>query len=268
MIVTLSSIPARFQYLPRFFQALQSQHFKPDAVELYLPRRYRRFPGEVPSLPPLPSWVSVVWMEEDIGPASKVLPASRAWAGKPVDILYCDDDHHYDPHWSRRFAEQRRHMPDVALCEKPMRTDDIGLVRHQVKELPRGYTYKTTKTLYKAIKLLTLGRVRLERRRIVEGYVDIMEGYAGCMVKPDWFADVDFQIPDVFWTVDDIWLSGMLAVKGIKIHTTEKPVLTREFQEAHIAAAPLWKHVENGVGRHEANLRCARYLAETYGIWQ
>ncbi|MBD0417554.1 hypothetical protein [Oryzicola mucosus] len=268
MIITLSSIPSRFQFLPRFFNVLASQELKPEAVELYVARRYRRFPGEVPALPPLPDWVTVTWIDEDIGPASKVLPACRKWAGRDIDILYCDDDHAYDRMWAMRFQQQRDRMPDVALCEKPMRADDVGLERKQVSDFPRGYTYLTDKTLYKFVKLATLGFVRLERKRIVEGYADIMEGYAGCMVKPDWLADADFDIPDVFWTVDDIWLSGILAVKSIKIHTTKNPVITKEFRDAHLFASPLWKHIENGIGRHEANRRCAVYMSETHGIWK
>ncbi|MFY8147512.1 MAG: hypothetical protein ACOVME_13030, partial [Rhodobacter sp.] len=47
----------------------------------------RRFPGAVPSLPPLHEWVDVIHCDDDLGPATKVLPAAARWRGTETDLL-------------------------------------------------------------------------------------------------------------------------------------------------------------------------------------
>ena len=63
MILSFTSIPPRFPFLGRVIQQLEKQTVRPDAVELYLPRTYRRFPGERPALPKLPDWVKIIDIE-------------------------------------------------------------------------------------------------------------------------------------------------------------------------------------------------------------
>ena len=42
------------------------------------------------------------------------------------------------------------------------------------------------------------------------GFADILQGLGGVVVRPDFFDDEAFDIPDILWAVDDVWLSGML----------------------------------------------------------
>jgi hypothetical protein len=49
------------------------------------------------------------------------------------------------------------------------------------------------------------------------GYIDILEGWDGVVVRPEFFDDFAWQIPDILWTVDDVWLSGCLERQGIPI---------------------------------------------------
>ena len=117
MIISITTIPPRMPFLPAFFANLSRQRLKPDVIELYVAKSYRRFPGEVPALPALPDWVKVVTLDADMGPATKVLPAARAWRGKDVDILFGDDDRRYDPLWTTRFAAMRTRVKDEVICE-------------------------------------------------------------------------------------------------------------------------------------------------------
>jgi hypothetical protein len=50
-----------------------------------------------------------------------------------------------------------------------------------------------------------------------------------------------FDIPDLLWTVDDIWLSGQLAVNGV----------------------PIRKITDH----EQANRACIRHFQREYGIW-
>ena len=86
MILTFTTIPPRLPLLGPALAAFAAQKHRPDAVELYLPKVWRRFPGERPSLPPLPDWVTVVEVDHDHGPATKVLPALERYRGRDIDI--------------------------------------------------------------------------------------------------------------------------------------------------------------------------------------
>jgi hypothetical protein len=58
-----------------------------------------------------------------------------------------------------------------------------------------------------------------EMRRPVReaGYVDILQGLGGAVVRPEFFDDAAYDIPEVIWAVDDVWLSGILAKNGVPI---------------------------------------------------
>jgi hypothetical protein len=116
LIVTLSTIPSRFESISRTIDSLLAQDIKVDAIELYLPKQYRRFPDWKQTVPALDSSVDVVMIDTDLGPATKVLPACERYAGKSVDILYCDDDQIYPPGWARSFIDARRYHPNEAIA--------------------------------------------------------------------------------------------------------------------------------------------------------
>ena len=40
--------------------------------------------------------------EQDLGPATKVLPAVEEYAQEDVAVIFCDDDKIYDPNWAAR----------------------------------------------------------------------------------------------------------------------------------------------------------------------
>ena len=268
MIITCTTIPPRMKYLPGFFANLARQRHRPDGVELYVPYSYRRFPGQIPSLPRLPSWVTVVRIEEDYGPATKILPAVRKWQGQDIDILFCDDDRLYDRDWAARFAEARATYPDYAICEKGLPLSRMGLTDNAMQNPDRP---PPVPAMFSPLRRLAwrygFGVLFPNRKAYTSpGYVDVMEGFCGCLVKPDWFDEEVFDIPPVLWTVDDVWLSGHLARRGITIRTTDKPLISAPFRvssENH----PLYTHVEEGADRFEANAACMRYFQKTYGVW-
>jgi hypothetical protein len=267
MIITCTTIPPRMKFLPGFFANLGRQKHRPEAVELYVSYSYRRFPGQVPSLPSLPSWVTVHWIEEDYGPATKILPAAKRWQGKDVDLLLCDDDRLYDKNWAGRFASARAKYPAFALCEKGLSRETAGLPpADEVPGRPRPKPY-TLSIARRMAWRYGLG-VFFPNRRAYDssGFVDVFEGFCGCLVKPGWFDDAVYDIPEILWTVDDIWLSGHLTRRGIAIRTTDAPLISAPFRMSE-RNNPLYDHVEQGADRFEANRRCAAYFQKTYGIW-
>lgn len=270
MILTFTTIPPRFALLGEALRSIEAQKLRPDAVELYLPRTYRRFPGQRPALPPLPDWLTVVEVDHDHGPATKILPATRRWHGRDVDLLFCDDDMVHDPLWTTRFAAMRRTRPEDAVCEYGRTLhyvcQDQGFRRSTFPK-PRALLMKATPEEIAAgsVELRPNGKAAHYFR--TPGFVDVLYGFRGAMIRPDWLDDRAFAIPEVLWTVDDVWLSGMLELMGRRIWVGTGGRWTVGHGTAS-RISPLLDHSEGGTGRIEANRRCAAYLRQTFGIWR
>ncbi len=88
-IITLSSIPPRFGLLKPTLFSLLSQRLKAEEVRLYIPHKYRRFPDWDGRLPEVPAGITIVRCDEDLGPATKVLPAAQRpeGAGRGYSVL-------------------------------------------------------------------------------------------------------------------------------------------------------------------------------------
>lgn len=107
--------------------------------------------------------------------------------------------------------------------------------------------------------------VPTRRAHLRSGYVDIVLGYGGVLIRPDFFDDDAYDIPWELRSVDDVWLSGMMGKNGVPIWL--------DAGHRHIPAAeadlhdPLHAATHAGMGRHDANRRCIDYMRDRYGIW-
>jgi hypothetical protein len=270
MILSFTTIPPRFQYLERVISRIADQTERPDRVELYLPNTYRRFPGERPSLPSLPKWVDVIETPDDLGPATKILPAAERWRGHDVSILYFDDDQKYDKHWLARFNAMRLQRPKEALCERGFHLEEISDVKRYDAPSPRAYRLPRDgkDRRYRLKRACSLWMYKPLRHGFSNsGYIDIAEGNGGVLVKPECFDRGAWEIPDILWTVDDVWLSGMMERSGVKIWLNQGGYIQNAFQQAS-KLRPLYEYASNGVNRHDANQMCVDYLRGNYGIWR
>ena len=77
LIISLTTIPPRFKYVQECLSSLLSQTEEVEAVNLYVPRNYKRFSYAHSDLPGLAKGVNLRLIDEDLGPATKVLPACR-----------------------------------------------------------------------------------------------------------------------------------------------------------------------------------------------
>lgn len=72
-------------------------------------------------------------------------------------------------------------------------------------------------------------------------------------------------IPERFWPVDDIWISGTLARNGIPIWADT--ALNRSQTMARVnRMVPLITAAIGGESRDELNAACANYMRLAYGI--
>lgn len=275
LIISLTSVPTRFHKIGQTLQSLLNQRVKPDRIILWVPHSYRRFPDWDGTLPELLDGIEVCRTDADLGPATKILAAARAFRGQDVDILFCDDDRDYPPDWVGRFVKDRAAHPEAAIA-------NLGIQAHMITDStePRKWQPRSERSwritdvefqlkfLWNQIKAGRRWReVGEPRRRVFKksGYVDIFEGCAGVMVKPDWFDDVAFDIPPVLWTVDDVWLSGMLARMDVPIwlHGNVHEVACTEAE----VFDPLVTSVVDGVDRQSANRMAVEHMQKTFGVW-
>ncbi len=276
-IISLSTIPPRFGQIGPVLASLLAQRVRAEEIRLYVPRRYRRFPGYAGQLPDVPDGVTIVQVDDDLGPATKVLYAARDLRGQSVDILYCDDDHVYLPGWSARLLQARAVHPEAAVTSSSRSVVSLTLPEYDAKPMPRVIPAPPLREqAWGQVRRLWSERPRRDPAALVlwpqcrfvrrAGYADIAEGFCGVAIRPDFLDEAAFDVPSVLWSVDDIWLSGMMARREIPIWALAGKTQSRLIVSVS-SHHPLYAVKVEGQGRRAANLACARYLQKTYGIW-
>ena len=275
LIISLSTIPPRFHELKPTIDCLLAQTADVAGIYIYVPYKYRRFPDWDGTLPSVPDGIEIRRCDQDWGPATKVLAAARDFRGQDVDILFCDDDRAYDPKWAQRFVKDREKFPRAAIANLGLQAYMLADSSEERDFQPRcKRTWRSTdiefqlRYLWREIKLGRNWRdAHPPPRRVFKrsGYVDVFEGCAGCLVRPEFFDDVAYDIPIEQRPVDDVWLSGMMARLGIPIWlhaNVPEPALT-----SAEPFAPLATSVVDGLDRVTANRLCVEYMQKNFGVW-
>ncbi|MEX1663460.1 hypothetical protein AB4874_17815 [Thioclava sp. 15-R06ZXC-3] len=178
--------------------------------------------------------------------------------------MFCDDDKAYDRNWHQRFKSAALKRPNTCIVEVGETFPDIADSDRPVDRLPRSrrapkdWIYRL-----KRVASLTLHKPHTYRN---SGYVDQISGYGGVLVRPNWFDNTAFDIPDVMWTVDDPWLSGHLELAGIPIWLNGNGKQPKSASVGRIHG--LLKFEEAGYNRVAADLRVISYFRTKYGIWK
>jgi hypothetical protein len=275
LIVTLSAIPARFDKFGPVLESLAAQKGV-DRTCLYIPHEYRRFPDWDGSLPKVPAGIEIRRTDGDFGPATKVLCAAKDYAGQDVQLLFCDDDHIYGPGWAESFARISAARPNCVIAQGGWQASEYAESTGPRDLQPRAVRRWRITDLEFQLRYLWqdiragAGRHELTAppRRTFKrsGYVDVFEGYAGVLVRPEMFDDAFYDIPPVLWGVDDVWLSGMLTLRGFPIWLQGGLLDPRQAEsERH---APLAKSVIDGADRRSANRQGVEYFQQQHGLWR
>ena len=275
LIVSLSSIPPRFDKLGPTLDCLLNQTAQIDRIILYIPNHYRRFPDWDGVLPDVPEGVEIHRVDGDLGPATKVLYAAREFRGQDVDILLCDDDRRYKPHWAQAFMDARADHPDACIAIAGFEADRYGQSQMKNRRQPRAKRRSRTwdirfqaKMVYEFLFPPVERKYLREPTRVLfkePGYVDCFEGFGGALMRPEFFDDTAYDIPEIIWAVDDVWLSGNLARLDVPIWALADQHDTQH-TPAGIAEA-LHKAQIEGADRDAANMRCIQYFQDTYNVW-
>jgi len=252
-IISLTSIPPRIERIGSVVESLLRQTARIDAVILWVPRTYRRPEYKDYTVPKLPSGIEVRYCDFDYGPATKILPAARSFGGEDVRIIYCDDDEIYEPGWAETLIRSGDEYPDDCVAINGLlvaATDHADFVRSW---------------RFRALNIVTLEFYRLyyrsrnENARPGIGPVDIAQGFGGVMVRPHFFGPEAYEIPDILWTVDDIWLSGHMASRGVTIRRVANRRMCEKAEAAFVD--DLTSYAYKGNDRIAAEFACVEWGA-------
>jgi hypothetical protein len=266
VVISLTTIPPRFKVIAETLDSLTRQSACIESINLYLPRRYRRFSYELDIVPTMPSGVRTCFSEIDYGPATKILPAVQEYREQDVMLLFCDDDKIYDPNWAQRFIVAATERPDCCIVEEGGDVSHYSSYNYQGALQPRAQR-RPKDFFYRLKRLISMGRWK-PRKTSKSGFVDMLEGWGGVLVRPHFFPDSVFDIPDILWTVDDIWLSGHLALNNIPIWLNAESSVRTKGNSDEVKSASLRKLVHEGHDRVAANQLCVDHFRTNYGIWQ
>ncbi|MBF9059804.1 glycosyltransferase family 2 protein [Rhodobacterales bacterium HKCCSP123] len=266
-VISLTSIPRRFAGLGQTLESLVAQ--EADQVRLYIPRTYRRFPDWDGSLPSVPSSVQIFRCDRDLGPATKILPACKDLRGRDAQILLCDDDGIFSDGWADRLFKIQAERPSevvagYARAAEGYVPNPVTLLKQpRLREIPirRDIPYRFGRLMHKVFGM----RAPLRRPIGRAGYGEVFFGVAGAVVRPEFFDDVAYDIPEEAWAVDDVWLSAQLARRGIPIFCPRRHPMPKAADHASLEALA---DLELEAGRRQdLNRLAARYCQEQFGVW-
>jgi hypothetical protein len=228
VVVTLTTLPSRISRIEPTIKSLLNQRVMPAAIRLYVPATSRREGADYR----MPAWLErlsavTIVRCEDLGPATKVVPALMS--GRADErFLVVDDDRIYQPWLVEQMTRLSDANPDVAIAASGW-------------DAPADLVDRPSRLMatFAGRPPVPLKCTRVGARRDV----DIMQGFAGYLVKPRFF-DVaalrDYsQAPPAAFFVDDVWVSAHCrvpkAVIGGRRTNFPSPIDARFFKRSSVA---------------------------------
>ena len=203
VVVGLTTIPSRFTKIPLILQSLLGQTEKPDHIYVVIPWKYKRFEIDEKQVEELQEkidsdLVEIIRVEEDYGPASKLIGILEVESDPNTIVITVDDDTIYDKHIVRKLIQ--------SVGDHECNGAAVGFCGWGVTSLLNDGEYDLV----------------YEEEREIGRYMecDIVEGYRGVAYRRGMF-DLD-QIKQLLseneclFKVDDVLISGYLALQGIK----------------------------------------------------
>lgn len=264
IIISLITIPSRARYLSRFLASIDRQSVLPSKIEINIPTEYNKRNLGTVDKTLIPSDLDV-YECEDYGPATKLLPTLKRYAGTDTRIIYCDDDRIYNHNWIHNLVSSSDCNPASAIC------DEFTSVR-KVERRYHNRNRRLRKALKNIKKSLLFGRYQPCQTNNNDA-TDIAEGFGGVLIRPSFFPDMVFSIPDILWSVDDIWLSGVMTLNGTPIHWSGR-CLSEKSAPMTVDGHDLGRQPEaltlsqfDGFDRLSADYYALNYFQRNFGIW-
>jgi len=261
LIVSLTTIPSRVRYLEEFSRSLLRQTVSPDRIELNLPHEYKRRKFTDLELAQVPSCFDVHRCD-DVGPATKLLPTLKRYWESDAVIIYCDDDRVYSEDWIERFLRYAEENPSCAIADECLPIESVRVSRLGAT---RDWKYR----LKRAASLGVYRPYHFDGTK----FPDIAEGFGGVLVRPDFFNERVFDVPDQCWPVDDVWLSANIRSSGHEIVRYPRNLQQRSYplkiegEDVGRLGDSLTQTKVDGQGRASLNFHAVKYCMENLGVW-
>lgn len=151
--VSLTTFGPRIRHVARSIESIMEQTLQPDRIVLWLGRDFEADPTLLPaSLRLLERRGLEIRYTDDIGPATKLIPALRAF---PDDVIITiDDDMLYDPDLIDRLVTAHRRFPEAVCAGRIDRIEPCDNGRSlRLTYNAAGDLYLTKKPLFQAMAL-------------------------------------------------------------------------------------------------------------------
>jgi hypothetical protein len=197
-IISLTVLPSRLEHIGGTISSLLNQGETPDEVCVWLPKNPIRDNRTIDKIPNFLKHDPIrTEFVEDVGPATKLIPALRKyWNDKETIIVTADDDIEYPREWFGGLIEYSKILKDASLGYRGRKFFGIGPLKLYFYDLAKLY----------------FGHKRDEPKK-----VDLITASWGCLYKVKFFTEEVFSLDlntPMFFT-DDIWFQGSLAKNGI-----------------------------------------------------
>ncbi len=227
-------------------------------------------------MPELPDGVSLHVVEQDYGPATKILPSVADFRGSDVPLIYCDDDRVASPEWASNLLDASKAHPEDCITISGWDIDRFGYApKRKPEDLPRAEPMRSLYDVnYRFARLKQLVTDTVAGRKSVkpsryrnfrrEGYCDVMEGCGGVLVRSALIPERAFDIPAKIWPMDDVWLGGMVTYGGNKVWATNG-FLPSGLQGANVDA--LCDATIEGLDRSGVYKESIEVMRRDFGVW-
>lgn len=255
VIVSLTTIPSRIDFIAETLKSLMAQTRAPREIRLNLPATSIREKQPYVIPPWLKELLSVKLVRcDDWGPATKLLPTVGACDPDQL-ILVVDDDRIYAPNTIEVLEAAARSEPDTAF--------GLGGWIAPVDLVDRPTTLFSNVFQRPPAPLRT---ARLKKRVPV----DILQGFTGYVVRPRFFdlgALTDYsKAPAAAFYVDDVWISAHCRVPKYVIPSCATNFLRKSRAHLYKRTSLGWINRGGGDDASRNNTIMLKHFASTWRI--
>ena len=249
IVASYTTLPGRYEILHRSILSLTNQTRRPDVVYLCVPLKATQFDKEYPPLPTeLEELCTVVRINTDYGPITKVCGALLSETDPNTVIISCDDDVIFPPNFIQSMLEHHEKFPNSAIC-------GTGAL------LSRGLIFisiMSSLAPFRPWNGFIAPNVPPEGRK-----VDLIFGVAGVLYRRGFFPPPEQLYDEILchsmndhaiFCNDDVLISGYLSRKGIERRIfADIPDVDHDNTIASVAETALCKDTHKMIMRlHEA----------------
>ena len=197
LVVTLSTIPPRIEKIWPTINSILLQTALPSKIYVWIPKQYKRFNNasikKIPDFLMAHPLIEVNLIDEDYGPATKLLPCLKMDLKPETKIVVVDDDKLYKPKLIQLLDNFSTKKQNAAIT-----INGTNIITSNKKRSFKGKRPHTKK-------------------------VNILHGNGGYLVRQKFFSQSIFthphDYPELFYH-DDVWISGNLHQTNTKIYIT------------------------------------------------